>query len=273
MNMPLDWCVAPQGENGRLAARGLHVSMGGRRILQDVSITARAGRVLALVGPNGAGKSSLLTLLAGLRQPSLGEVRLDGRDLREWLPEALARRRGMLSQKAQLGFAFRVDEVVLLGRSPHGERIGAIDHQRAEAALAAVQALHLRERNYLELSGGEQQRVQLARVLAQVCEPAEGAGWLLLDEPEASLDVAHQHGVLAHARQLAQRGYGVIAVLHDLNLAASYADDVGVLSHGRLLSHGSPEDALDPSALSRIYGLPLRRSWVDTPRGWIIHPG
>jgi iron complex transport system ATP-binding protein len=114
--------------------------------------------------------------------------------------------------------------------------------------------------------------VQLARVLAQVSEPSAAPAWLLLDEPEASLDIAHQHLVLGHAQRLARHGYGVVAVLHDLNLAARYADDVALLAQGQLVRHGKPEDALDSAALSRIYGLPLRRSEVADMHGWMIHP-
>lgn len=253
-----------------LVAHGVHLIANGRCIVRNVDLVAQAGRVLALVGPNGAGKSSLLSMLAGLKWPSSGEVRLDGQPLATWTPQALARRRGMLSQNVQLNFAFRVEDVVMLGRSPFGETTRTVDRRLVEAALDAVQATHLRKRNYLELSGGERQRVQLARVLAQIGTPTDAAAWLLLDEPEASLDVAHQHGALAYARSLAERGYGVIAVLHDLNLAARYADDVAVLAQGNLLAHGSPEEALDPASLSRIYGLPLCRSPVA--RGWVIHP-
>ncbi|KRF02231.1 hypothetical protein ASG87_11025 [Frateuria sp. Soil773] len=255
-----------------LDAREVHLDAGGRPILRDISLRAHPGRLLALVGPNGAGKSSLLNLLAGLGRPSRGEVALDGRPLAEWPLAALARRRAMLSQNVRLGFAFRVEEVVQLGRSPHGDRaMDAADRRIVDAALRAVQAAHLRGRNYLELSGGEQQRVQLARVLAQVWERTDGPAWLLLDEPEASLDIAHQHHVLRHARVLAQQGYGVIAVLHDLNLAARYADEVALLERGRLLHHGPPADALKPRVLSEVYGLPLRRVAVDG-HGWMLAP-
>lgn len=276
MNPPLDWRTAPPAIRGVLDARDVHLGFGGRRVLQNVSLRAHPGRLLALVGPNGAGKSSLLNLLAGLQRPSLGEVTLEGHPLADWRPATLARRRAMLSQKVQLGFAFRVEEVVMLGRSPHGERsVDAIDRRIVDAALLAVQAAHLRGRNYLELSGGEQQRVQLARVLAQVWEHAgaDGASWLLLDEPEASLDIAHQHHVLGHAQALARQGYGVIAVLHDLNLAARYADEVALLAHGQLLRHGSPAHALDAEVLSRVYGIPLRRAVVGGDGDdWVILP-
>jgi heme transport system ATP-binding protein len=256
--------------SGTLAATGVGLRYGARAVLHDVSLHAQPGRLLALVGPNGAGKSSLLTLLAGLQRPSRGEVTLDGRALADWPPAALARRRAMLSQKVHLGFAFKAEEVVLLGRSPHGGHASSpSDRHIAHAALEAVQACHLSSRNYLELSGGEQQRVQLARVLAQVWEREEGPRWLLLDEPEASLDIAHQHFVLGHARKLSDEGHGVIAVLHDLNLAARYADDVAVLADGRVVAHGSPIRALDPKRLSAVYGLPLQRVAMDDGQ-WLL---
>ncbi len=274
MNVAIDWHerAAPAG---LLAAHDVHLSRGGRRVLQAVDLGARPGRLLALVGPNGAGKSSLLGVLAGVLSPSLGEVSLDGRPLSAWAPEALARRRAMLSQQAQLGFAFRAEEVVMLGRSPHaGSRVRGVDHEIVEAALQATQVWHLRERNYLELSGGERQRVQLARVLAQIWEGRDGSEpcWLLLDEPEAGLDIAHQHFVLRRARQFAQHGFGVIVVLHDLNLAVRYADDMALLAQGRLLRHGSPAHVLDTEILSNVYGLPLRRVPLDDG-AWMLAPG
>lgn len=274
MNPPLDWRSEPFAHSGVLDAQDVHLSYGNRHVLRGVTLRAHPGRLLVLVGPNGAGKSSLLQVLAGLYRPSQGEVSLDGRSLADWSPMLLAQRRAMLSQNVQLGFAFRVEEVVLLGRSPHGSHtIGADDRRIVGAALQAVQAMHLRERNYLELSGGEQQRVQLARVLAQVWERVDGPAWLLLDEPEAGLDIAHQHHVLRHARTLAQQGFGVIAVLHDLNLAARYADDIALLARGQLLRFGRPKHALDPDVLSRVYGISLQRSTVvDNPDSLVILP-
>jgi iron complex transport system ATP-binding protein len=274
MNPPLDWQPRQLVNNGLLHAHDVHLSYGSRHVIRGVTLCAQPGRLLALVGPNGAGKSSLIKLLAGLCPPSSGEVTLDGKSLIDWSPMTLARRRAMLSQHVQLGFAFRVEEVVLLGRSPHGMRTaGALDRGIVDAALLAVQATHLSGRNYLELSGGEQQRVQLARVLAQVWERGNGPTWLLLDEPEAGLDIAHQHHVLRRARAFAEQGHGVIAVLHDLNLAARYADEVALLAHGKLLRCGSPTHALDPEVLSLVYGIALQRSGVvDRPDSLVILP-
>jgi len=264
-----DWDEGPSGE---LAVHDVHLQRGNRRVLRAVSLRAQPGRLLALVGPNGAGKSSLLGMLAGLLAPTQGRVTLDGHSLAQWSPAALARRRAMLSQQVQLGFGFRVDEVVNLGRSPHGVRRDDADDRRiVDAALRAAHAWHLRERGYLELSGGEQQRVQLARVLAQVWESGDGPSWLLLDEPEAGLDIAHQHFVLRRARLLACQGYGVVVVLHDLNLAVRYADEVALLEHGRLLRHGPPAEALEPRVLSEVYGLPLRRV-ATGEHEWMLAP-
>ncbi|QWT19215.1 heme ABC transporter ATP-binding protein [Bacillus sp. NP157] len=246
--------------DGQLRAADISVVRQGRAILRDVSLTATRGRLLVLVGPNGAGKSTLLGCLAGRVAPVAGHAELDGMPLPAWDPRALARRRAMLSQRVDLGFGFTAREVVLLGRSPHpggGDRDDAI----VAAALRAAHAWTLRDRRYTALSGGEQQRVQLARVLAQVWDGGRTGAWLLLDEPEAGLDIAHQHFILRRARACAEAGFGVVAVLHDLNLAARYADEVAVLAAGALLRHGPPAEALDTALLSEIYGIPLGRSF------------
>ncbi|KJV35488.1 heme ABC transporter ATP-binding protein [Luteibacter yeojuensis] len=246
--------------DGHLIARGVGVVRGGRTILSDVSLAARPGTLLVLVGPNGAGKSTLLGALAGRLRPNAGGVSLDGMPLAAWEPRALARRRAMLSQRVDLGFAFTAFEVALLGRSPHApDRVR--DEAIATAALRAAHAWELRHRRYTALSGGEQQRVQLARVLAQVWGGGSDGAWLLLDEPEAGLDIAHQHFILRRARACAALGMGVVAVLHDLNLAARYADEVAVMAHGALLRHGPPQEALETGLLSEIYGIPLGRAF------------
>ncbi len=255
----------------QLEAREVSLWRGSRHVLENIHLTVSPGRLLVLVGPNGAGKSSLLAVLAGVLAPDHGEVRLDGTPLAQWSPRTLARRRAMLSQKVHLPFDFSVREVVMLGRSPHGRSIGGRhDRRLADAALRMAQAWHLRERSWLQLSGGEQQRVQLARVLAQVSDDGGPPAWLLLDEPEAGLDMAHQHRILAMARQRAHDGMGVIAVVHDLNLAATYADDVALLAAGRLLRHGPPDDVLDPNRLAAVYGLPLAR--IAHHRGFLLVP-
>ncbi|TCV96194.1 iron complex transport system ATP-binding protein [Luteibacter rhizovicinus] len=260
----------PDAERGVLRCRGVDVVRGARTIIAEANLVARPGRVLVLVGPNGAGKSSLLNVLSGLLPPAAGSVTLDDVALGAWPTRDLARRRAMLSQRVQLTFGFSVEEVVSLGRSPHTPN-EARDRAIVDAALRAAHAWAFRGRNFLELSGGEQQRVQLARVLAQIWDAADEGAWLMLDEPEAGLDIAHQHFILRRARELAAAGFGVIAVLHDLNLAARYADDIAVIACGRILRQGTPETALDPPMLSEVYGISLERRAHD-PTGWTIVP-
>ncbi len=215
--------------------------------------------VTAVIGPNGAGKSTLLHLLSGALAPDRGWVGLDGRPLGEWPRTELARRRAVLPQASDLSFPFRGIEVVLMGRAAHA---GVSDRDRdaavAFAALRATDALHLAERVYPTLSGGERQRVQLARVLAQIWPDDGGADeprFLLLDEPTSALDLLHQHLVMSVARDLADHGVGVLAVLHDPNLAAMYADRIVVLDNGCVVADGAVEAVLTEATIGRVFGL------------------
>ncbi|GAB3634577.1 heme ABC transporter ATP-binding protein [Hymenobacter arcticus] len=237
-----------------IQATNISYCIGPKMLLHNVALTARPGELLAVVGANGAGKSTLLKLLSGDLKPSAGEVLWEGKRLREWAPAALARRRAVLTQQHTLALAFEVRELVLLGRYPHfGGQPTAHDHAIVSAALDLVGLGHLAGRAYPTLSGGEQQRAQLARVLAQVWE-AEG-GFLLLDEPLTGLDLRHQHQTLAVARQLTRRGFGVVAVLHDLNLAAQYADQVLLLHQGRTVASGPPTHVFTPDYIHLGFGL------------------
>jgi len=245
----------------RLEASGVTVEAGGKRLLEDLALAVHPGRVLAILGPNGAGKSTLLKVLAGALTPGRGTVRLAGRPLADWPRDALARRRAVLSQHSALSFPFRVEEVVRLGRSPHaGHASRATDAAIVGAALEAADVTPLAGRRYPTLSGGEQQRVQLARVLAQIMD-AEGRfddRWLLLDEPTASLDLLHQHHVLALARKVAASGGGVIAILHDLNLAAALADAVCLMKDGRIAAHGAPGATLTAASIEGVFDIRAR---------------
>lgn len=238
-----------------LAAADLVYLRGGRRLLDGLSIRVEPGRVHVVLGPNGAGKSTLLRLLAGEIAPCRGEVALDGRPLGRWQPAELARRRAVLPQQESLRFSFTAAEVVSLGRLPHGPPRG--DDAIVREALAAAGVSALAARRYPTLSGGERARVQLARVLAQIwTAAADGAArYLLLDEPTAALDLACQHDCLDTVRRFAARGVGVLAVLHDPNLAMSYADSVSLLLDGRLLAQGGPREALTAANLERLYGI------------------
>ena len=238
-----------------LIAQDITVSLSRKPVLHGVSLTARAGQVTAIVGPNGSGKTTLMRCLTG-ELSCKGRITLGGQDLATLPPEALARRRAVLPQAAALSFPFTVAEVVRIGLDARGERAEAM----VPAALAAVDLPGFSGRLYQELSGGEQQRVQLARVLAQVWQPVgdDGPRWLLLDEPVSSLDIAHQLVVMRLAAGYARRGGGVVAVMHDLNLTALFAQNLVLLSGGRVLAHGPVPEVLTDALLSQAYGCRLR---------------
>ena len=218
---------------------------------------------MAVLGRNGAGKSSLLHALAGTLATQGGAVRLLDRDLSRWRPRDLATRRAVLTQHSSLPFGLQVLDVVLLGRSPHrGRTTGAKDREVAHQALARTETSHLVSRDYLSLSGGERQRVQWARVLAQLDfteDPSvSGPRWLLLDEPTSALDLAHQHSALSLAASLSELGIGVLAIVHDPNLAARYADRILLLQKGQVVAEGSPTQVITAPTIERLYGLPVR---------------
>lgn len=223
------------------------------QILTDVSLEVGYGRVLALVGPNGAGKSTLLATLAGDIAPTDGTVWLDGRPVADWPVRELARHRAVLLQSNAVAFSFTGRQVVEMGRSPWlGTPLAEADEDAIEAALAETDAAGFADRTFPTLSGGERARISLARVLAQ------DTPVLLLDEPTAALDLGHQEDVLRVARALAERGRAVVAVLHDLSLAAAYADDLAMFDHGRLVAHGSPDEVLTAERVEGVYRTPVR---------------
>jgi iron complex transport system ATP-binding protein len=243
-----------------LTATNLCVDIGQRRILSDVGFKAQAGAVTAIVGPNGSGKSTLLRALTG-EIASQGRITLNGIDIASMRLARLAAIRAVLPQATPLAFPFLVAEVVRLGLL---SGLSASNLGIVEQALAAVGLQGFAARYYQELSGGEQQRVQLARVLAQVWDATgpDGPRWLFLDEPVASLDIGHQLQVMSLARSYADAGGGVVAVMHDLNLTAMFADHVALICEGQILAAGRPSDILSDSLLSRAYACVLR---VNTP--------
>lgn len=248
------------------------LSRGGRTVLQQIRLQLMPGRLTVLTGPNGAGKSSLLALLAGLVRPDRGQVSLDGMALDRWPPERLARRRALLAQRSQMDFEFSAEQVVMLGRSPYrGPGQEARNRRVVEQAMHAAQAEAFIGRAYIRLSGGEQKRVQLARVLAQVWEAPEGPAWILLDEPEAALDIAHQHALMQRLQALSGQGYGVVAAIHDLSLAARYADQIVLLQDGRQVAAGPPDTVLSEARIREVYGVAVRR--MAMPEGWLLWVG
>jgi iron complex transport system ATP-binding protein len=238
-----------------ISARDISRRIGG---LTDISLEVPAGACTAIIGPNGAGKSTLLDVLAGRSRADSGTVTFGGRPIADWAPVALACRRAFLPQSLEVAFPIRVIDLVMLGRSPyHGKASAQQDRAAAETALRLTDAWSLRDRSYQRISGGERQRVQLARVIAQIWRPQQQDGeprMLLLDEPTASLDPGHRLGVMRLLRDLTIAGIGVVIALHDLNDAARFADRVILLHQGRILSEGGPEAAMQAEVLTAAYG-------------------
>jgi iron complex transport system ATP-binding protein len=242
-------------------------------VLRDVSLTATAGQVLGLIGPNGAGKSTLLRAISGTLAPTEGSIRLGNTDLARLPAAERARLVAVVPQGANLPEGFRVAEVVLMGRAPHLPRFGgesAHDREIARQAMEQTATWALAERWIGQLSGGERQRVLIARALAQ--EPR----LLLLDEATAQLDLKHQTTTLDTARRLARSGLTVIAALHDLNLAALYADRLALLHEGALLICDIPERVLTPGWLRQAYDVEAvigRHPLYGTPQVALVTGG
>jgi iron complex transport system ATP-binding protein len=236
----------------QISTRGLSVSYDGHPILTDVDLDIRGGELVVLVGPNGAGKTTLLGVLSGDVDPSGGKVTLDDKPLASYAARELARKRAVQLQKQGLAFGFRVHEVVRMGRSPWHRTEREDDDDRVVAeSMERADVTDLGDRLYPTLSGGEQARTSFARLLAQETPV------LMLDEPTAALDIRHQESLLAVARSAAQAGAAVVVVLHDLSLAAAYADRICVLSHGRVRANGSPTDVLTSDLLTEVYEHPV----------------
>lgn len=257
-----------------LRARSLHLSLGGRQVLNGIGLTARPGDFSAIIGPNGSGKTTLLRALTGEIAPQGGTITLNGQPIDRLAPETLARRRAVLPQHSALGFSFNVAEIVSIGLATH---VGT-EAERARLIRAALGLVGLpghAGRLWQELSGGEQQRVQLARALVQVWQPvgSDGPRWLLLDEPVSSLDIAQQLTVMRLARDYATRGGGVIAVMHDLNLTAMFADHVLLMQNGHALAEGRPADVITDDLLSRAYGCALRVRHAPEDGVWLLPHG
>lgn len=245
-----------------LTARNIRVTLGRKEILNGLDFSARPGEITAIVGPNGSGKTTLLRAITGDVDYE-GSVSLSGRDIGQMKPYELAAKRAVLSQSTVLAFPFNVLEVVRLGLTSGGE---ARHSELPQKALAAVGLSGFEGKFYQELSGGEQQRVQLARVLAQVWEPvvAGAPHWLFLDEPVSNLDIGHQLMVMQLAKSYAKAGGGVITVMHDLNLTAMFADRVALLNQGHIVKQGTVTEVLTGKKLSSAYGCTLHIN--TTPR-------
>jgi len=245
--------------------RGAGMRYGAAEVLAGVDLRLSAGLLTAVVGPNGAGKSTLLGILAGLRPGYTGECRFDDIEVRRWSRRAFARRVSFVPQATRIEFPFTAEEVALMGRAPHAAGLFERPHdlQAVHDAMDLTETLHLRQRDFRSLSGGEQQSVILAAALAQSPDA------LLLDEPTTFLDVRHQVTLYRILRSLCGRGILVTAVTHDLNLAAAYADRVIVLKQGRLVADGAPDEALRTDRLRAVFDVPAELLQAPGGRHWI----
>ena len=247
-----------------LNVKNINVDYGRRRILHDVSFAAQPGEVTCVIGPNGSGKSTLLKAISGLN-PYKGSITLNGQELSSIAADRLAGMRGVLPQSSNLSFPLTVFEIVRLGALSGLQGDPQRMNSTIDEALSGLGLAGFGPRLYQELSGGEQQRVQLARVLCQIGTATRKGqpNFLLLDEPTSSLDMRHQLTVMNAARNFAARGGSVIAIMHDLNLAASYADHMVLIENGRVVSEGPPASVLNEPDLRRVYDVPLEVMRTD----------
>jgi len=245
-----------------LAVDGAGLSIAGRWLIRGASVRVEPGRLVALLGPNGSGKSTLLRLMAGVWAPTEGTVTLDGAPVGRVARRALARAIALVPQDTHIAFAFSVREIVAMGRHAHlgrFERERAADHAAIREAMARADVTGIADRDATALSGGERQRVLIARSLAT------DARHLLLDEPTASLDVAHALDVLALCRRLADDGHAVAVALHDLNLARRFATDAVLLRDGAVVASGAIDTVLTPATVGEVFGVTVSIATAPPP--------
>ncbi len=240
-----------------ISAEGLTVEVGQKTLISDISLEVKPGEVVAMIGANGAGKSTTLKVLCGETIPDAGAVELNGKPLMDWTAVERAQQMAVLPQSSSLSFGLRVQEIVALGRLPTEGLVSKEENQRVILeAMERTDIAHLANRSYMTLSGGEKLRTHLSRTIAQILgASSEYSKVLLLDEPTSSLDLNHQLRVLEIVRELAAEGVGVFAILHDLNLAARFADRIYVLKNGRCLEEGAVSKVLRPEMLLNAFGL------------------
>ncbi len=243
-----------------LDVRNISFAYGDHEVVRDVSLALEPGRFYGLLGPNGSGKTTLLDLLIANRRPSAGGIDLHGRALDSYSRQDLARQMALVPQEFDLGFDFRVSDIVLMGRHPHIPRFaspGPEDMDLSNGAMAALEVAHLGDRLITALSGGEKQRVVAARALAQ------DTPLLIMDEATANLDIQHTIQIFQVVRRKVAAGGIVLAAIHDLNLAAAFCDEIFLLKEGRLHAAGPPEEILVPTMIDEVFGVGCQASFND----------
>ena len=248
-----------------LRTENISFSVGKKQILKNVSASFLPGEFNMILGPNGSGKSSFLKIFSGEINRFQGTVLYENKKIKELRKEELAKKRAVMSQQADLGFPLLVEEVVMMGRYPHFTfNPNKKDVTICNEVIERMNLVEFKERNYLTLSGGEKQRVQFARVLAQVWEkPADGYRYLFLDEPLNSLDISYQHEFLQAAVELIKDHTVLIAVMHDINLAAHYADNLFFLKEGEMIVHGRPKDILTENIIEQVFN--IKTTVIENP--------
>lgn len=230
----------------------------GNRILDHINLAIKPEKLTIILGANGAGKSTLLQCLSGAITPHIGEVELDGKNLQHYSLKELATKRAVLSQSNLVNFPFSVTQIVEMGRSPYSNKNN--DEAIITKALQLLDALHLKDRIFMTLSGGEQQRVQIARILTQIWQQEHA--YIFLDEPTSALDLKHQHQLLQLLQELAQKKkFTIVTVMHDLHLAKKYGDEVIVLKEGKLLESGKIDEVLTANLIAKAYDIALEDVW------------
>lgn len=235
--------------------QGLGFEINNKWLVKDLNYSFTPGKMYMLCGPNGAGKSTLLRLLALQLKPSQGNIFYNSANVKPEHAATFATSRAVLSQQVDISFPLTTEEIIMMGRYPHFE-VNPTKHDAeiCEQAIALLELEPFRKRNYLTLSGGEKQRVQFARVLVQIWEePSVGSRLLLLDEPISSLDIKHQLEFLSHVKSFITPKTIIIAILHDLNLALNYADEILLMKSGYLYKSGKPEEVLQPEHIEHVF--------------------
>lgn len=235
-----------------ISASNIHVSINGKKLLNDVSLRVIPGLFTAIAGPNGAGKTSLLKVLSLESQRFEGKVTINGILSAHYSVAALSNVRAVLPQSSHLQFPFSVQQVVEMGRQYHNGTTFR-NKEVVDEVMDATGTSYWAERNYLTLSGGEQQRVQLARVLAQVWERKDHARYILLDEPTSSLDIAQQQIIFSLVKQACERNIGVLAIVHDLNQVAQFADNLYFMKEGSVVAEGRPKDIFTKPIIEQTF--------------------